>query len=374
MRTKILIFGATGSVGKQALDIISKSKNMILCGFSYHSNKTIASKIKTKYKNVSVLKTNGGINEKEIKDFISKCKPDLIVNAVVGFAGINYTLASVKSKIDLALANKESLVCAGQFIIPLAKKNKVNIYPIDSEHSALYQLLHHRWKRPVFQSYITASGGPFWDYDKTKLENVTFKQAIKNPNWKMGEKVSIDSATLINKAYEAIEAYWLFDHIKVNALVQRKSLVHAFAQLDNNELVVYESKADMHWPIELALNKYMCKDKNMKLYKSIEDIPYKLIPIKHAHLKGYEYARLMFKNPKSAIPVIINAADEEAIKLFKENKIKFLDIYEIINKAINEFKDKKIRSIEDVYKIDDLIRSGLKKYWSRVKTLRFHII
>ena len=255
MKTKILIFGATGSIGKQALDIINKSKGLTLCGFSYHNNDALARKIKNKYKTSNILKSGPNTKEKEIKKIIKKSQPDLIVNAVVGFAGIAYTLASIACKKDFALANKESLVCAGQFIMPLARKNKVNIYPIDSEHSALYQLLHRRWKRPVFQAYITASGGPFWDYDKQRLSKVTFKQAIKNPSWKMGEKVSVESAILINKAYEILEAYWLFNKMKVNALVQRKSLIHAFVQLDNNQLIVYSSKADMHWSIKLALNK-----------------------------------------------------------------------------------------------------------------------
>ena len=353
MKNKILIFGATGSIGKQALDIISKSKNLTLCGFSYFHNEQLAGKIKTKYKVSKVLHSG---NEKDIKKYIKETKPDLIVNAVVGFAGINYTLAAIESKIDLALANKESLVCSGKFINELIKKYKVNIYPIDSEHSALYQLLHHRWRRPLFQAYITASGGPFWEYNKDQLDKVTFKQAIKNPNWKMGEKVSVDSATLINKAYETVEAYWLFNHIKVEALVQRKSLIHAFVQLENNELCVYEGKADMHWPIELALNKYACADNNIKLYPTIEKVPYQLLPLKHKYLKGYNYAHMMLKDPTGPIPIIINAVDEEAIKFFKNKKIKFLDIYELIDKYINKFKEYQIKNIDDVYKLNDLVR------------------
>ena len=360
MKTKILIFGATGSIGKQALDIIDKSKNLGLCGFSYHNNDALARKIKNKYKVTSILKSGPNTSIKEIKEIIKKVKPNLIVNAVVGFAGINYTLASIKCKIDLALANKESLVCAGQFIMPLAHKNKVHIYPIDSEHSALYQLLHRRWKRPICFSYITASGGPFWEYDKQSLSKVTFKQAVKNPNWKMGERVSVDSATLINKAYERVEAYWLFNKIKVNALVQRKSLIHAFVQLDNNQLVVYTGKADMHWPIQLALNKYTCADNNMKEYKCIEDVPYKLESLKHKSLKGYTYARMMLRRPCGPLPIIINAADEEAIRLFKAGKIKFLDIYKLIDKCINEFKEYKITDLEDVYELDRLVRKQIK--------------
>ena len=365
MKTKILIFGATGSIGKQALDIISKSKKLTLCGFSYHNNDVLAHKIKTKYKILNVLNSSPNTSIKEIKKIIKKVKPDLIVNAVVGFAGINYSLASIECKVDLALANKESLVCAGQFIIPLAHKNKVHIYPVDSEHSALYQLLHHRWRRPISYSYITASGGPFWDYDKQRLSKVTFKQAIKNPNWKMGEKVSVDSATLINKAYETIEAYWLFNKTKVNALVQRKSLIHAFVQLDNNHLVIYSGKADMHWPIQLALNKYSCVDDNMKEYKTVEDVPYKLESLKHKYLKGYTYAHAMLKHPNGPLPIIINAADEEAIQLFKDNKIKFLDIYKLIDKCIKDFKHMCINTLQDVYDLDRLIRKSISQMFNK---------
>ena len=360
-KTRIVIFGATVSIGTQALDIISKSKNLTLCGFSYYSNDALARKIKNKYKLNSILKSSSNITEKEISNYIKKTKPDLIVNAVVGFAGITYSFATIKNKIDLALANKETLVCAGKFFNDYVIKYNINVYPIDSEHSALYQLIHHRWTRPISYYYITASGGPFWEYDKDKLLKVTYSQAIKNPNWKMGAKVSVDSATLINKAYEMLEAYWLFNNIEVSALVQRKSLIHAFVQFENNQFGVYEAKADMHWPIELALNRYTLHDNNMKQYKTFKDIPYKLTQLKNKYLKGYTYGEAMLKQPTSALPIIINAADEEAIVLFKQNKINFLQIYELIDKCIKEFKHTRINKLSDVYTLDKEVRKFIKK-------------
>jgi 1-deoxy-D-xylulose-5-phosphate reductoisomerase len=173
----ILVFGATGSIGKQTIDVIHKLK-FSLVGISFYHNEKVAAKIKTKYKFSPINSAKS--NVKSYEDLIVKSKPDMIVNAIVGFAGLEITLLAIKHKIDIALANKESLVSAGRFIIPMAKKNKINIYPIDSEHASLQQILK-QVKKPFKQLYITASGGPFYHYSSQQLAKVSYKETIKHP-------------------------------------------------------------------------------------------------------------------------------------------------------------------------------------------------
>lgn len=196
---RITIFGATGSVGQQVIKYLRHTKHDVV-GISYYKNIILAKNIKVSYFYSPINKSNVA----SFEQLIIKSKPDLIVNAIVGFDGLEITLLSIKHKINLALANKESLVVAGQFVTKLAKKNKVNIYPIDSEHTSLMHIIKNRQSK-FKRLYITASGGPF--YNAKRLDKITFRQAINHPTWKMGHKISMDSATLMNKCFEIIECY-----------------------------------------------------------------------------------------------------------------------------------------------------------------------
>jgi 1-deoxy-D-xylulose-5-phosphate reductoisomerase len=198
---RILIYGATGNIGQQVVNYLKHTKHKIV-GISYCDNFKLAQSIKAKF----YFSPHKKSNVSSYEELIIKSKPDLIINAIVGFAGLEITLLSIKHKIDLALANKESMVVAGRFITKLAKKNKVNIYPIDSEHTSLMHIIKNsRGKPRMF--YITASGGPFYNVKHSRLDKITYKQAIKHPTWKMGGKISIDSATLMNKCFEIIECF-----------------------------------------------------------------------------------------------------------------------------------------------------------------------
>lgn len=336
---KIVIFGATGSIGTSVLKVIKNNKDFKLVGFGYYANQTKAKKIKQQFHVRNVLQ---GDNPSEIDKFIKITNPDLILNAVSGSLGIIFSYLTITNKKTLILANKETLVCCGKQIISLAKKNKVKIYPIDSEHSAIYSLLQQKPNdKKVKEIIITASGGNFYNFSYKKLINVKYKQAISNPNWVMGEKVSVDSSTLINKAFEIIEAYWLFPNYKTKALLQRDSKVHGIVKYTDNSIDAYIAQADMCLPIKNALYEYKIDDSSHIFhYKNIKDIEYELKPISNKYLKGYSYAKIMLKNINSPLPAIINYADEKAIQLFKDNKIKFLDIYKYIDNYIIKMNKK----------------------------------
>lgn len=336
---KIIIFGATGSIGTSVLKVIKNNKDFKLVGFGYYANQTKAKKIQQQF---HVKKMLQGDNPTKIDEFIKMTKPDLILNAVAGSFGIIFSYLAIVNKKTLILANKETLVCCGKQITSLAKKYKVKIYPVDSEHSAIYSLLQQKPKnKKIKEIIITASGGSFYDFSYKQLANVKYEQAISNPNWVMGEKVSVDSSTLINKAFEIVEAHWLFPNYKTTALLQRSSKVHGIIKFTDNSVDAYIAKADMCLSIKNALYEYKIDDHaHIFHYKSINDIEYELKPICYKYLKGYSYAKLMLENINSSLPAIINHADEKAIQLFKENKIKFLDIYKYIDSCVIKMNKK----------------------------------
>lgn len=350
---KVIIFGGTGSIGTQSLSVLKKQNHEILA-ISFFNNKKLANQLKTQY-NIKYLIDLKHSTKKEVNAFIKKHKPDLIINAVSGVAGLRFSLLAIKNKIDLALANKESLVTAGQFIIPLAKKNKVNIYPIDSEHTALKFLIDNADKQ-IKDYYITASGGKFLNSSLKKLNKITFLEASVHPNWDMGYRITVDSSTLINKSFEVIEAYWLFNK-KVKVLIQPQSHVHALLINKDKSVNCFISDCDMKISIALAINKFQTKpDTYIKKYKRIKDVDYQLLPIKSKHLKGYKYAQLMLNDVNGATPIIINAADEVAIELFKQNKIKFLDIYKVIDNCLKKFKNYPVKTVNDVFKLTEIVK------------------
>ncbi len=342
--TKIVIFGATGSIGTSALKIIKNNKDFELVGIGYFTNKQRAKKIAREFNISNILQGN---NANKIDNFLKTVEPDLVLNAVSGSAGVIFSYITIKNKKTLILANKETLVCCGKQIMSLAKQKHVKIYPIDSEHSAVYTLLKHKTNnKKIKEIIITASGGPFYNYKYKELLKIKYSQAIHNPNWVMGEKVSVDSSTMLNKSFEIIEAYWLFPHKKIIALLQPSSKVHALIKYIDNSVDAYISKSDMHIPIKNAIYQYKINDKkHIFHFENIKNIKYELKEINNKYLKGYSYAKLMLNNINTSLPAIINIADEKAIKLFKCNKISFLDIYKYIDGFIKKHKNVKFKSI-----------------------------
>lgn len=359
MSKRVLVCGITGSIGKQAILVIEKI-GYELVGFSFFNNLNEAKKIKEQFKDCKFYYSEINkefSNVSSYDELIEKSKPDIVLNAITGIAGLIVSIKTIEKKIDLALANKESLVVAGWYLNNLIDKTKVKVYPVDSEHSSLYKSFF-LFKDEIDEVYLTASGGPFYEITKD-LAKVSFAEAIKHPKWNMGYKISIDSATLINKYFEIIEAYYLFGIEKIKAIRHKQSLVHGILKLKNNLYSFLATEPNMEWAIQQALTKYDDKhdlisplDFNNLTFDFEEIDDNKWIPIK--------WAKEFLKYKNKTIPIIINAANEASIELFKNQKIGFLDIIKNINIAINHFKNIKVENLEDIYYIDKIVREFVK--------------
>lgn len=368
---KIVICGVTGNVGKQTLDVIRDNYNEYqIVGISFHNNSTLANQIIEEF-NVPFYycsKDNIKGNTNSFFDLINKAKPDLVLNSLPGLAGLKATIDAIKSKTSIALANKESLVCCGQFVTKLAKENNVKIIPVDSEHSAIYAIINALNVNNIsdYQITITASGGPFYKVNNVDINQKTYEQSLKNPNWNMGEKVSIDSATMLNKVFELIECYWLFNNKNVSAICDRKSFIHGFISNDNS-CFAFKSKPDMHLPIEIALKsktndwndikqKYIISTNINELKKEFQ-----LENINAPSWSCYHLKDIMLNDLLGPTPIVANAADEILINLFKNKKIRITDFYPIILDCINKFKNNKVTSIDDVYNLHNEVQLFLNK-------------
>lgn len=346
---KIVIFGITGSIGQQAWELIKDDSNFELVGFSFHSNYELANKIKNynkvKFACCSSDSKLGNVNNFE--ELIQKTNPDLVLNSLSGFSGLSLTQYCLDHNIKLALANKESMVVAGHLI------DHTKIIPIDSELSSIYCLV----KNPLIKLktiYITASGGPFYNYSFEQLININYQDAIKHPTYNMGGKISIDSATLVNKCFEMIEAYYLFGVKDIKPLYHPTSIVHALVVDQNNAIYSYMSNPDMKLAINLALNNFVTNKSvinplslnNLNLYfEEIDDTKY--LPIK--------WAKELIHNDKPIIGLIITIVDDFVIELFKQSKICFLQITQIIDQYVQKYKNYQVKSWEDIYNFKTII-------------------
>ena len=348
MKKRILVLGATGSVGQSALKVIEK-ENYELVGFSFNKNLKLAKKIKSKFLNSLVFSPSINYinNVNSFDQLLNQSKPDIVLNAIVGFEGLEKTILIIEKKYDLALANKESLVIAGWLINDLLNRNKSKLFPVDSEHSSLYDILKNNSKQ-VKELILTCSGGPFFYKKKEELESVKFSDAIKHPNWNMGYKISVDSATMMNKCFEIIEAFYLFNTKKIKVVQHKQSVVHSLVKFSDNSYFACMSNPDMKLAIQQGISGFTSPSKIIQnlnfnnLNLSFNEIDLKTwLPIKWA----YDF----LKNNKRNIPIILNAANDVCIEFFKENKINFLQINLLIEKALNHFK-----KWQDVTKFDDI--------------------
>jgi 1-deoxy-D-xylulose-5-phosphate reductoisomerase len=355
----MVVLGSTGSIGKNTLKIAKKFnieiEALVAGNNAKELNKQIK-KFKPKYVVVKDKETAKKINFKDIKygkeailEVIEKSKSDLIVNALVGESGLEPTLFAQKLNKKIALANKESLVIAGKFI-DISK-----ITPIDSEHFSLWYLLKDKSFKKL---YITASGGALRDWKIKDLKKATIKDVLKHPNWKMGVKITIDSATMVNKLFELVEARWLFNTSKIKAIIEPTSTIHALVEHIDGSISAHLSKTDMKLPIAYAiLNKVDTQIlKPLNLYKlniSFKKISKKRYPI-------WEIKKEVLKNPQSA--AIVNFANEFLIEKFLQKKIGFVDISKRILKCYEKFKDTNISSIEDIKLLKKEVISFCKNY------------
>ncbi|ACM93267.1 1-deoxy-D-xylulose 5-phosphate reductoisomerase [Nautilia profundicola AmH] len=358
----MVVLGSTGSIGVNTLEIARRYDIEIeglVAGNNYEVLNAQIKEFKPKYVVVKDLKTaekidfpNVKYGEEAVLDMIEKSKSDLIVNALVGDAGLRPTLKAQECGKKIALANKESLVNAGKFI------DTSKITPIDSEHFGLWYLLIEKCrvkseKCNVKKLYITASGGALRDWSLEDIKKATLKDVLKHPNWSMGVKITIDSATMVNKLFELLEAKWLFDTDKIDAFIETKSIIHALVEWQDGSTTAHISKTDMKLPIAFAV-----------LDEVNDEI---LSPVNLLEVGGLEFRKIeVEKYPvweikdllliKPDLGVVVNTANEFAIEKFLEERISFIDISGIILKAVQKFENVNINGIDDVFEIKNEVR------------------
>ena len=373
----ITILGSTGSIGTQAIEICDKH-GLQIKALAAHSNTRLLA-LQAKEHNVKTVCIYCEEKQDELRELVdsdvkiltgmeglkeiaSMQGIDIMLNSVVGMVGLVPTLTAIEHGTDIALANKETLVAGGKLVINSAKEKNVKIYPVDSEHSAIFQCLQGNKKEQLKSIILTASGGPFYKKTKEELADVGVEQALAHPNWSMGRKITIDSATLMNKGLEFIEAIWLFDlkPEQIEIIVQRESVVHSAVEYMDNSVIAQLGVPDMKIPIQYAL-----------LYPERIDCPTK-------HLSLADYGTLSFDRPDyetfdclraciKAItiggtkPAIVNGANEVAVAAFLDGKIKFLKIGELVMRALEDIKETDITCVEDVLKADSMAREYVDK-------------
>lgn len=376
---KISILGVTGSIGTQTLDVVRNSDDIKIIGISANSStekmKEIIKEFKPKY--VAMMKEECA---EELKEF---CKEnsfeievysgldglvkisvldeiDMVVTSVVGMIGLVPTIKAIKAKKDIALANKETLVVAGELVMKAAEENGVKILPVDSEHSAIYQSLRGNDLSTLKKIILTASGGPFRGKKEEELKEITLEEALNHPNWSMGKKITIDSATLMNKGLEVIEAHWLFncDYDNIQVVVHPQSIIHSMVEYTDGAIIAELGSADMRLPIQYALN-YTKRKKEVA--KSIDFYEISKLTFEKPDMDTFKCLKIAYEVGKKGglLPTVLNGANEVAVQLFLDRKIKFLEIAEIIENTLKEFKDecKKELNLDNIIALDKKVRN-----------------
>ena len=367
---RIAILGSTGSIGKQSLDVI-RMRGFSVTALTANSNVSVieeqAREFKPKYvalhdekaaKDLKIKLADTDIKVLSGLEGICECasleETDTVLNSVVGMVGLRPTVTAIKAGKEIALANKETLVEAGKLVTTLAKENNVRILPVDSEHSAIFQSLqgcvsHYMIKRLI----LTASGGPFFGKKKEDLQNVTVADALNHPNWSMGAKITIDSATMMNKGLELIEAAWLFDMPadKIDIVVHRQSIIHSLVEYVDNSVIAQLGVPDMRIPIQYALT---YPERYESPVKQLDLTDFGTLTFEKADEETFSCIRYC----KEAISrggtatAIANSANEEANRLFREGKISFLQISDLVGEALESIPVKDDYTLEDIFETD----------------------
>lgn len=374
---KVAILGSTGSIGTQSVEVCEKH-GLEITALAAHSSIDLlekqARKFKPKYVGIyredKYKELKERLADTEIKvlcgmeglcEIAAMKDNDIVLNSVVGMVGLLPTLTAIEAGKDVALANKETLVAGGTLVTALANKKGVTIYPVDSEHSAIFQCLQGNKREQLNKIILTASGGPFYGYSYEQLKSVTKADALKHPNWDMGNKITIDSATLMNKGLEFIEAKWLFDldPDQIEIVVHRQSVIHSAVEYKDFAVIAQLGVPDMKIPIQYSL-----------LYPERVECPTKPLSLT-------DYGTLTFDKPDyetfkclsaaieaisrgGAYPCLVNSANEEAVRAFLNNEIQFIKIGEIVSSILDKFPKTEISSYEEVVAADKLAREYVR--------------
>lgn len=378
---KVSILGSTGSIGTQALEVVRDLKGIYdieITALTGNSNIDLLEKQIREFEPEYAAVSDGDAAKKlKIAVADTECKvlsgqeglcvaaaesgADMVLSSIVGFAGLVPTMRAIEAGIDIALANKETLVTAGGLFMNAVEKNKVRLLPVDSEHCAIFQSLQSGKRNELNKILLTASGGPFFGKTRDELSNVKKEQALKHPNWSMGAKITIDSATLMNKGLEVLEARWLFgvDIDNIEVVVQRESIIHSMVEFKDKSIIAQLSLPSMKHPIQYAFtypNRLPSKDESVSFadlakltfYKPDEETFRCLALAKQAGKEG------------GIMPTVMNAANEAAVAAFLQDRIGFLDIADMVERAMSDFKNIQNPSIEDIISANDEVRNSLK--------------
>ena len=371
MKTRVAILGSTGSIGTQALEVIHSHKNLFEVEvLTANNNSSLlieqAKKFKPnavvivnekKYAEVNSALKNHGIKvfsgQASVEQIVSSENIDIVLTALVGYSGLKPTISAIKSGKKIALANKETLVVAGELITRLCHDYNAPLYPVDSEHSAIFQCLVGEKQNPIEKIFLTASGGPFRGKSIADLKNITKSQALKHPNWNMGAKITIDSATLMNKGLEVIEAKWLFglEKEKIDVIVHPQSIIHSAVQFEDGSIKAQLGLPDMKLPIQYALG-FPHRLKNTFTRFSFFDYPE--LTFEKADEKTFRNLGLAYRAMKKGgnSPCVLNAANEIAVDAFLNDKIGFLNMSDLIDNCLEKITFVKNPTIDDYIETD----------------------
>lgn len=377
----IAILGSTGSIGTQTLDVARKNEDLRVVAVSagksvekleeqireFHPilaavwDEKAARYLKTRIADTDTKVVSG---MEGLLELASMPESDILVTAIVGMIGIRPTMEGIRAGKDIALANKETLVTAGHLIMPMAREYGVSILPVDSEHSAIFQAIHGEENKEIHKLLITASGGPFRGRTTEELRNVTVADTLKHPNWVMGRKITVDSATLVNKGLEVMEARWLFDmdldHIQV--VVQPQSIIHSMVEFKDGAIMAQLGTPDMRLPIQYALyyphRRYL--DGDRLDFTKLREITFEVPDMET--FRGLPMA-IQASREGGSMPTVFNAANELAVKKFLEEKIGFLDIYEIIAQSMERHKKIAHPDLDEILSVEQDTYQWIESRW-----------
>jgi 1-deoxy-D-xylulose-5-phosphate reductoisomerase len=379
-KKNIAILGSTGSIGTQALDVVRANKDkfivevltgngnadlLIKQAIEFNPN-TVVIADETKYQYVKEALNSYDIKvfagNKAITQVVQMESINMVLAAIVGYAGLESTISAIKAGKQIALANKETLVVAGELVTQLAKEKGVNLYPVDSEHSAIFQCLAGEFHNPIEKIYLTASGGPFRGKDKTFLTTVKKEQALKHPNWDMGAKITIDSASLMNKGLEVIEAKWLFGlkSEQIDVIVHPQSIVHSIVQFTDGSMKAQMGLPDMKLPIQYAL---AYPERIKSDFPRFNFLNYPQLTFEQADTKTFRNLALAFEamNKGGNSPCVLNAANEIAVDAFLKDKIGFLQMSDVVEKCMQSVNYIAKPTYEDYVETDRETRAHAKE-------------
>ncbi|KOH47046.1 1-deoxy-D-xylulose-5-phosphate reductoisomerase [Sunxiuqinia dokdonensis] len=389
MKKRIAILGSTGSIGTQTLEVIAQHPDHFEVEVLTANNniELLIQQAKVFQPNMVVVANHcrykvlaEALKDEPIKIFAGKEAleqvvqletVDLVVTAMVGYSGLIPTLKAIEAGKHIALANKETLVVAGEIITREAVKNNVNIYPVDSEHSAIFQCLAGEHMNEIEKIYLTASGGPFRNLSEAELETVTREDALKHPNWDMGAKITIDSASMMNKGFEVIEAKWLFDlqPQQIDVIVHPQSIIHSIVQFRDGSMKAQMGLPDMKLPIQYALNFPLRLPSDFKRFNFLD---YPKLTFEQPNTKIFRNLALAFEALKMGgnLPCILNAANEVVVQAFLKEKIRFVDMPGLIEESMQRVTNIKTPVLEDYIQTDKetrLLTTSLIRQRSKIK-------